>query len=673
MKLSVCLILKNESSTIRKCLDSVKGFVNDYVIGIDDATKDNTKEEVLKFIEDNKDIDVNLYDYKWDDSFADARNAGMDKAKGDFILIMDGHEYFPTTWFNITENREMPVQSLIPKILEKIDEEQTDEAFVMLYQQPFVGAMPNNYFLQPRIYRNGIGKDGKNLLRFGRAAHNVIRNSDPEKSIHFPEIILIHDAPEDNRAERATQRAGMNVKQLKADLKINEKDTRALFYLGNTYMETKEYELAAESFEKYLACKTVATEEKYQVNFHLGICYKDLKKNKEAFDSFYRAIRISPMRRDAYLLVGDMFMDADKPQEALHNYNSALLIKPECSRMFSNGAAHTWMPYQRCALAYKALGDNVKAVSHMRRAQRFVQTPEWEKFIEECSGKKKNILIIDAFGSFTFEIAKSLSEKYNVLTTKRFDRYLAEWADVIWQEWGDQNLLENTVPHKTMVRIHGYEAYLNVNILQSIKWETFKNVVFVADHIKDMLPFITSKVRSRVIQNGVDTDKFYIKEMNRNKKSIGYAGFLNVKKNPMRLAKYIVDNPDYIFNLRVDWQDAFLKSSFEYETRDCKNIVYHARYGDLNDFWNQMEFVISTSDIESFSYNVAEAMSCGCHPLVYPWKGANTIWPSSSLISKDKLYFNVVNSRQDEREYIKENYPLNKQIVDMTKELMYVK
>jgi len=670
MKLSCCMVLKNEGQTIYRCLDSLKSFVNEFIIGIDDKTSDNTKEEVNRFISDNSLESIcNLYDYKWNDSFAEARNIGMDKATGDYILIMDGHEYFPEKLFSITENRELPVIELIPKILAKIEEEKSHESFLMLYQQPFVGQMPNNYFLQPRIYSNGIGKDGKNKLRFGRAAHNVIRNSDPEKSIHFPEIMLLHDAPKDNRHERAEQRAKMNVKQLKGDLKKNSKDTRAYFYLGNTYMEVKDHEKAAEAFEKYLTIDRPNTEEKYQVNFHLGICYRELKKKRLAYDAFYRAVRISPRRRDAYLLIGDMFTDDERHEEALHSYNSALLIKPECSRMFSNGAAHTWMPYQRAAYAYKELGDYQKAIAHIRRAQRYVQTPEWDEFVDSMTKKKKNVLIIDSIGSFTKPFVEHFKTKYNVVTTKKYDRYLAEWADCIWQEWADGNLAENICPEKTIVRIHGYEAYTNMRMLQQIEWGKFKSVVFVAQHIRDMFPMPSLNGQVRVIQNGVDTDKFFIKNSSRDKKNVGIAGYMNVKKNPMRLAKYIKENPNLNFHLRIEWQDPFLKHSFEYEVKDCKNIIAHGRYDDLNDFWNQMAYVISTSDIESFSFNIAEAMACGCHPIVYPWRGAENIWPKDSFIKSSKLNLDASRSMIEEREYIKQNYPLSRTIDDMELEL----
>jgi len=669
MKLSVCYILKNEGETIYRSLDSVKTFVNEYIIGIDESTTDNTREEVERFFNENQEIKKEIYNYTWGDSFADARNEGMDKATGTHILIMDGHEYIPEKWFNITENKQIPMHVCMPKILEQIEKSECDEGFLHLYQQPFVGEIPNNYFLQPRIYRNGIGKDGKNKMRFGRAAHNVIRNSDPEKALQFPEIIIIHDAPKENRDERAKQRAKMNIEQLEKDLEKKPDDVRALFYLGNTHMEVSEHEKALAAFQRYIDCNGPNTSEKYQVYFHMALENRALKRNAQAMDCLHHAMRIQPMRRDAYIIAGDICTDNDDHERALHYYNTCLIINPELSRMFSNGATSTWMPYQRAAYAYESMGKIEKAVSHLRRAMRFVQTPEWEEKIKTWTGAKKNILVIDAIGSFTKEFIAFLNKKCNVILSKKYDRYLAEWADHIWQEWADGNLAENIMPGKTTVRIHGYEAYTNMNLINQVPWEKYNAIIPVAGHIFDMLPE-KAKQKATVIQNGVNLDKFYIKNRKRTPNSIGIAGLLNVKKNPMRLANYIVNNPDKAFNLRVEWQDPFLKSAFEYETKDCKNIIYHGRYDDLNDFWNQVSYVISTSDIESFSFNIAEAMACGCHPLIYPWKGARDIWPADSFIKGNKLRLKPARDMDEERAYIANNYPLDMSLMSMGKILI---
>jgi glycosyltransferase involved in cell wall biosynthesis len=656
---------------------------DEYVIGIDKTCTDNTEEEVQRFFTDNPDKKNIVYKYDWPESFAKARNEGMDKASGEWILIMDGHEYFPDETYSITENQRIPVKECLLKVKEKLGDLDTDEVFFMLHQQPFTGEIPNNNFMQPRIYRNGLsrlvkeGKDySKEKIRYGRAAHNTIKYSRPELSVHFPEIIIIHDAPEDNRTERAIQRQRMNVKQLKEDLKINSKDTRALFYLGNTYLERKEFKKAIGCFDKYLKYMKHEHSEVYQCHLHKALAHKELDQWDEVKYHLFESIKLDCNRRDALLLLGDYYEKVDDDQKAIHYYTSCQLIKPKPSRMFSNGGTYTWLPHQQLAKVYKKIGDKKKAIAHLRAAYNYVPNPGWQTEIKELSGEKKNVYIIDNIGSFTGPFEEYLKGKgYDVVKTKTFDPILAAWADVIWCEWADNNAIQlGPHVHKSVIRVHGYEAYTNGNILKHIPFDKIKQVVFVAKHIEDKMKGLLPTLNGQctVIPNGVDTDSFYIKETERKAKTVGYAGFMNVKKNPVRLAQIIKKFPKMEFHLRVDWQDPFLKDTFEYETRDCKNIVYHSRYNDLNDFWNQVQWVISFSDIESFSYNVAEAMAAGCQPMIYDWKGARDIWRKQDIFDDMPRFSKTIseNDMKDNRDYILSKYRLIASNQDMEEVLL---
>jgi glycosyltransferase involved in cell wall biosynthesis len=270
-----------------------------------------------------------------------------------------------------------------------------------------------------------------------------------------------------------------------------------------------------------------------------------------------------------------------------------------------------------------------------------------------------------------------LSKDCNIITSKKYDTRLAMWADYIWAEWAndDAYLASKNHPKKTVIRMHGYEAYTLGKLWNQIKWNDVKKVVFVAKHIQErMIEKVPSikKENTEVIFNGVDLNKFYIKTKNRDLKNIGYAGYINVKKNPSLLLQIIRKNPDLNFHLRAEHQDAFIQAQFEYELRDCKNVVWHARYKDLNDFWNQMNIVLSTSIIESFSYNIAEAMACGCRPYIYNWNGAADFYPKKHIFDMfPKFDTNVSDkSRLEYREHIVKNYNNTEQLQKMAEVLL---
>lgn len=84
MKISVCLIVKNEESYLRDCLQSVRDFADEIVI-VDTGSEDGTLAIAHEFT-------PNVYSYQWNDDFAAARNAALEYATGDWIVSIDADE-----------------------------------------------------------------------------------------------------------------------------------------------------------------------------------------------------------------------------------------------------------------------------------------------------------------------------------------------------------------------------------------------------------------------------------------------------------------------------------------------------------------------------------------------------------------------------------------------------
>lgn len=78
------MIMKNESKVLRRCLESVRGLVNDVIIcdtGSTDRSREIAKKAGCKVLSD-----------PWHDDFARPRNISIAAATGDWILIMDPDE-----------------------------------------------------------------------------------------------------------------------------------------------------------------------------------------------------------------------------------------------------------------------------------------------------------------------------------------------------------------------------------------------------------------------------------------------------------------------------------------------------------------------------------------------------------------------------------------------------
>ncbi|WP_079442141.1 glycosyltransferase, partial [Clostridium chromiireducens] len=84
MSLSLCMIVKDEENTLERCLESVKDIVDEMII-IDTGSTDGTIKIAKKY-------GAKIFFYKWDNSFANARNYSLSKASKDWILIMDADD-----------------------------------------------------------------------------------------------------------------------------------------------------------------------------------------------------------------------------------------------------------------------------------------------------------------------------------------------------------------------------------------------------------------------------------------------------------------------------------------------------------------------------------------------------------------------------------------------------
>ncbi len=88
--LTISILISNRPNTVRKCLDSIKPLleqVSSELILVDTGCG----EHVRKIIEEYTD---QIIEFKWCQDFSRARNAGLEKARGEWFLFLDDDEWF---------------------------------------------------------------------------------------------------------------------------------------------------------------------------------------------------------------------------------------------------------------------------------------------------------------------------------------------------------------------------------------------------------------------------------------------------------------------------------------------------------------------------------------------------------------------------------------------------
>ena len=88
MRISLCMIVRQEEKALERCLEGIADAVEEIVI-VDMGSTDRTKEIARQFTD-------KIYDFPWGDDFAAARNFAFSKGTGEYLLWMDAEDILPS-------------------------------------------------------------------------------------------------------------------------------------------------------------------------------------------------------------------------------------------------------------------------------------------------------------------------------------------------------------------------------------------------------------------------------------------------------------------------------------------------------------------------------------------------------------------------------------------------
>ncbi len=134
MRVSLCMIARNEALSLPRCLTSVAGLVDEMIV-VDTGSVDDTRAVAER-------LGAAVHDFTWVDDFAAARNESLRHATGEWILWLDGDEYLDA------DNR-----AQLRALLDALKDE--DAAYLMHQRSSVVSSDEQCVvFPQCRLFRN---------------------------------------------------------------------------------------------------------------------------------------------------------------------------------------------------------------------------------------------------------------------------------------------------------------------------------------------------------------------------------------------------------------------------------------------------------------------------------------------------------------------------------------
>jgi glycosyltransferase involved in cell wall biosynthesis len=353
------MIVRNEETTIARCLDSVQGIPDEIVI-VDTGSTDRTKEIVKEYAD-------KIFDFTWIDDFAAARNFAFSKATADYILWLDADD-----------------------VLADSDREQ----FLKLKKNldPLMDVVNMPYLLA--------------FDQFGAVTFSLRRNRLVKRSMNFQWIGAVHEYLEVYghvlNSDICVTHKGTEGGDSYRNLKIYEKrkakgeafSPRDLYYYANELSEHQFYNRAIESYQEFLKTGQGWVEDNISACGKLADCYQKLEMKEKQLEYIFKSFEYAVPRAEFCCRLGFYFLESKQYEQGVFWYKLATqLEKPLDSWGPIIEACWTWLPHLQLCVCYDRLGKQDLAYEHNEIARKYrpenTQVLYNKNYLEGVLGKNK--------------------------------------------------------------------------------------------------------------------------------------------------------------------------------------------------------------------------------------------------------------------------------------------
>ncbi len=332
MKISVCMIVKNEEDVLARCLECVRQFADEIII-VDTGSVDKTKEIAYKFTD-------KVIDYEWCDDFGRARNFAFSLATMDYVMWLDADdviEYSEIEKINQLKPN-MVADTYMLKYATSFDEMGKP---IFIYERERI--MKND----SRAIWNGFVHEA--IVPFGRIEHLDITIQHRKIATHYTKRNL-----------------NLFRKALKRGVRFNTREqyyySRELFYWGY-------YKKAIKEFKRFMNLPYKFLPNTIDAILTLSKCEQKLGNIENAKKWLYEGLDIMP-NAELVCELANIYSNLGEYDKAIYFYKSALNIpKPTLQGFFIREEYYYLFPLLELVVLCYKIGDYDKSKIHHQKCK----------------------------------------------------------------------------------------------------------------------------------------------------------------------------------------------------------------------------------------------------------------------------------------------------------------
>ena len=327
MKISLCMIVKNESGVLTNCLKSVAHLVDEIII-TDTGSTDNTITEIKQY-KTKTGENIRIEHFKWINDFSAARNYAFSKATSDYIMWLDADDI-------LKPEDQAKLSTLISKL-------GSHDAYLMKYdyQQDSEGKSTCGLF-RHRIVRNNIG------IHWRYPIHECLIFPPGYKEI-TTDVVITHN----RTAEMIAGDLGRNHELLQQIVDAGNADQRMRFYHATELTRVGKHQDSIRYFEEYFKIGSDWHENMVNGRLYMAYAHLALQQHDNAIEACIKGIQLDPRWAEFYCTIGQVYYDRADWENAYRWFKRATY----CQRPQTWGTvvedSYTWVPYDRlCMCAF---------------------------------------------------------------------------------------------------------------------------------------------------------------------------------------------------------------------------------------------------------------------------------------------------------------------------------